>query len=68
MFCNKCGTQTVEGSSFCSKCGASLTGAAPALEPIEVDGATWTPGSGMYAGYYISKERRAAGTSSSTGR
>ena len=58
MFCNKCGVQAAEGSNFCAGCGAPLTGAAPTPEPIEVDGATWTPGSGMYAGYYISKERK----------
>ena len=25
MICNKCGTQNVDGATFCSECGASLT-------------------------------------------
>lgn len=32
MFCNKCGTQIADNSSFCTNCGASV---APASQPQE---------------------------------
>lgn len=60
MFCNKCGAQSSEGSNFCGGCGAPLATAHAAM-PIEVDGATWIPGSGTYAGYYTKKEGYDAG-------
>lgn len=31
-FCQKCGTQYAEGATFCSKCGASVTGATQQVE------------------------------------
>jgi len=34
MFCPKCGEKNPEGSSFCTKCGASLTAAAA---PVAAD-------------------------------
>jgi len=33
MYCNNCGAQNPEGSSFCSKCGSSLTGQNPSIPP-----------------------------------
>ncbi len=32
-FCGKCGTQVSEGTAFCSRCGAPISGAAPAAPP-----------------------------------
>ncbi len=33
MFCPKCGAQNADGASFCSKCGAGMTVAAPPPAP-----------------------------------
>jgi hypothetical protein len=33
-FCNSCGAQLADGTKFCSKCGAAVTGAPVASQPI----------------------------------
>lgn len=33
-FCNSCGAQLADGTRFCSKCGATVTGAPAASQPI----------------------------------
>ena len=35
-YCAKCGAQMLEGSTFCSSCGAAVGGAAPAAAPSTV--------------------------------
>ena len=56
MFCSNCGTQGSEGAAFCSKCGTALVANAgtPAevQQPIVIDGKTYRPGSGEFAGLY----------------
>ena len=32
-FCNSCGTPLAEGTKFCSKCGAAVTGAPQPIAP-----------------------------------
>ncbi len=34
MFCEHCGTQLPDGSTFCSSCGASMSNAQPVSQPI----------------------------------
>lgn len=54
MFCPKCGVEAAESAQFCHKCGKPLPGfeAASTLEPVVINGVTWKPGTGKYAGYY----------------
>lgn len=53
VFCSACGFETADDAAFCSKCGKPLAveAAAPA-EPVVVDGVTYKPGSGQFAGMY----------------
>ena len=52
MFCSGCGAGAAQGAVFCSKCGLSLGETEPLLEPIVIDGRTYKPGTGPYAGLY----------------
>jgi len=54
MFCDQCGAQASTEAKFCQACGAALPGseAAPTLYPVLINGITFTPGTGKYAGYY----------------
>ncbi len=54
MFCSKCGTQASVDAQFCSKCGQPLAGATAAAvtEPVVINGVTYNPGSGPFAGLY----------------
>ncbi len=35
MFCKNCGNQVDDGVKFCNRCGAAMTVAAPAAEPVQ---------------------------------
>ena len=61
VFCSRCGTQNLDGSAFCSKCGAPLTatavappggpptpGASPPPVPAPAPGAPYVPGQSAY--------------------
>lgn len=56
MYCLECGNEAQGASKFCPNCGRSLQyqSDVPA-EPIVVDGVTYTPGSGKFAGLYAKK-------------
>lgn len=57
MFCSSCGTEAAVGAAFCSKCGVALGGAVVDLEPVVIDGRTYKPGTGAYAGLYAAEGR-----------
>lgn len=44
-FCNSCGAQLAEGTKFCSKCGAAITGASPAAPQAIAPGPPPSPSS-----------------------
>ncbi|MBM3670117.1 MAG: zinc ribbon domain-containing protein [Actinobacteria bacterium] len=55
MFCSKCGTEASTDSQFCSKWGQPLAEAAAPVgpDPVVINGVTYTPGSGPFAGLYV---------------
>lgn len=54
MFCPKCGVEAAEDAQFCYRCGQLLPGAqvTAELEPVVINGISYTPGTGRYSGYY----------------
>jgi len=56
MFCSSCGTEFVEGSIYCAKCGAKVgksdAATTPPREPIVINGVTFRPGSGEFESLY----------------
>lgn len=54
LFCPKCGTEAAESAQFCFKCGEPMPGSEAAVEsePVVINGVTWKPGTGKYAGFY----------------